>query len=87
MRLTHECLVNCSPCLDQALLNSPSHLPDGVGDFISGRVGKAHVEKTSRNKEVIAVTDASWNDETRLGFATNHRVYKIKAQIQRHTCY
>lgn len=35
------------PRFDKALLHSPSHLSDCIGDFISRRVGKTHIQETS----------------------------------------
>lgn len=37
----------CLPCFYQALLHSPSHFSDCIGDFISRCIGKTHIEETS----------------------------------------
>ena len=38
---------SCLPCIDQALLHSPSHFPHCISDFISWRVGKTDIQETS----------------------------------------
>lgn len=52
-RSIQYCLCHFLPCFDQALLYSPSHFSDRIGDLISRRVGKTHIQETSGKQAFV----------------------------------
>lgn len=41
------------PGFDEALLHAPGHLSDCIGDFVSRRVGKTHIQETSAKQQFM----------------------------------